>query len=126
MMNLLIVNYREGLCHYYSHKELAITYDRDVKTKNGLNPSLMQEIFCENATHYNLRNNNEFVKPRVRSVNNRTESVRFKGPQLWQMLSPTIQNSESLCQFKTKIKNWYGENCPCRLCRTFIPNLGFL
>ena len=107
-------------------KNLQLLMTEMYKTKNGLNPSFMQEIFCENATHYNLRNNNEFVQPRVKSVNNGTESVRFKGPQLWQMLPPTIRNSNSLCQFKTKIKNWYGENCPCRLCRTFIPNLGFL
>ena len=107
-------------------KNLQLLMTEMYTTKNGLNPSFMQEIFCENATHYNLRNNNEFVQPRVKSVNNGTESVRFKGPQLWQMLPPTIRNSNSLCQFKTKIKNWYGENCPCRLCRTFIPNLGFL
>ena len=96
------------------------------KTKNGLNPSFIQEIFCENAAHYNLRNNNEFVQPRMKSVSNEPESVRFKGPQLWQMLPTKIQNSESLGQFKTKIKNWYRENCPCRLCRAFVPNLGFL
>ena len=96
------------------------------KTKNGLNPSFMQEIFRENTTHYNLRNNNEFTQPRVRSVSNGTESIRFKGPQLWQTLPPTIRNSETLCRFKKEIKNWYGENCPCRLCRTFIPNLGYL
>ena len=96
------------------------------KARNDLNPSFMQEIFCENMTHYNLRNNNEFIQPRVRSVNNGSESVRFKGLQLWQTVPPTIRNSESLCQFKTKIKNVYGEYCRCRLCRTFVPNLGFL
>ena len=82
---------------------------------NDLNPSFMQEIFCENESHYNLRNNNEFVQPRVRSVGNGTESVRFKGPQLWQMLPQTIRNSGSLAQFKANIKNWKGENCPCKL-----------
>ena len=107
-------------------KNLQLLMTEMYKTKNGLNPLFMQEIFCENAIHYNLRNNNEFVQPKVKSVNNGTESIRFKGPQLWQMFPPTIRNSDSLCQFKTKIKNWYGENCPCRLCRTFIPNLGFL
>ena len=48
------------------------------KTRNDLNPSFMQEIFCEKPTHYNLRNNNEFIQPRVRSVNNDSESVRLK------------------------------------------------
>ena len=107
-------------------KNLQILMTEMYKTRNGLNPSFMQEIFFENLTHYNLRNNNEFIQPRVRSVNNVSESVRFKGPQLWQTLPPTIRNSESLYQFKTKMKNWYGENCRCRLCRTFVPNLGFL
>ena len=47
------------------------------KTKSGLNPPFMQEIFCENVTHYNLRNDNEFVQPTVKSVSNGTESVSF-------------------------------------------------
>ena len=60
------------------------------KTINDLNPSFMKEIFCENESHYNLRNNVEFVQPRVRSMGNGTESVRFKGPQLWRILPQTI------------------------------------
>ena len=107
-------------------KNLQLLMIEMYKTRNDLNPSFMQEIFCENESHYNLRNNNEFVQPRVRSVGNGTESVRFKDPQLWQMLPQTIRSSGSLAQFKANIKNWKGENCPCKLCRTFIPNLGFL
>ena len=63
-------------------KNLQLLMTEMHKTKNGLNPSFMQEIFCENAAHFNLRNNGEFVQPRVKSVSNRTESVRFKGLQL--------------------------------------------
>ena len=48
-------------------------------------------------------NNNESVQPRfqprVRSVENGTGSVRFKGPKLWQMLPQTIRNSGFLAQF---------------------------
>ena len=109
-------------------KNLQILMTEMYKTKNELNPLFMQEIFRENTLfpRYNLRSNNEFTQPRVRSVSNGTESVRFKGPQLWQTLPLTIRNSENLCQFKNKIKNWFGENCTCRLCRIFIPNLGYL
>ena len=107
-------------------KNLQLLMTDMYKTRNDLNPSFMQEIFLENESHYNLRSNNDFVQPRVRSVGNGTESVRFKGPQLWQILPQTIRNSESLAQFKANIKDWKGENGPCKLCRTFIPNLGFL
>ena len=67
-------------------KNLQLLMTEMYKTKNGLNPSFMEEIFSENAAHYNLRNNIEFAQPRV---SNGTESIRFKGPQLWQMLPPT-------------------------------------
>ena len=95
------------------------------KTRNDLNPSFMQESFFENESHYNLRNNNEFVQPRVRSVGNGRESVRFRYPQLWQILPQTMRNSGSLAQFEANIKHWKGENFPCKLRRTFIPSLGF-
>ena len=32
----------------------------------------------------------------------------------------------SLQQFKNKIKYWNNEGCDCRLCRQYIPRLGFL
>ena len=107
-------------------KNLQILLTEMYKTKNELNPSFMQEIFRESTARYNFRGNNEFTQPRVRSVTNGTESVRFKGPQLWQTLPSTMRNSETLCQFKIEIKNWYGENFPCKLCRIFVPNLGYI
>ena len=77
------------------------------KTKNELNRSFMTETFQEKATCYILRNNKEFIPARVRSVNNGSESARFKGPQLWQTLLSAMRNSESFHQLKAKIKNWY-------------------
>ena len=83
-------------------KNLQILTTDMYKTKYELNPLFMQEIFRENTTRYNLRNNNEFTQPKVRSVSNRTESVRFNGPQLWQTLPSTIRNLETLCQLKKR------------------------
>ena len=79
------------------------------KTKNGLNPLFMQEIFCENAIHYNLRNNNEFVQPRVKSVNNGTESVRFKGLQLWQCYHQRYEIRIRFVSLKQRSKIGTGE-----------------
>ena len=46
-----------------SHKNLQIPMTEMYKTKTELNPSIMQGIFHENTTRYNLRNN-EFIKPK--------------------------------------------------------------
>ena len=75
---------------------------------------------------YNLRNNNEFVIPRIKTVNFGSESIRYRGSQLWFSLPQDIRNTESLSLFKSKIKKWHGEECFCILCRPFIPNVGLL
>ena len=49
-------------------KNLQLLMTEMYKTKSGLNPSFMQEKFGENVTHYNLRNNNEFVQPTVMQI----------------------------------------------------------
>ena len=36
------------------------------------------------------------------------------------------ETQDPLLSLKANIKNWKGENCPCKLRRNFIPNLGFL
>ena len=91
-----------------------------------MNLSFMNEIFRERVNMYNLRNNNELVLPRIKTVNFGSESIRYRGLQLWFSLPQDIRNTESLSLFKSKIKKWHGEDCSCRLCRPFIPNVGLL
>ena len=107
-------------------KNLQTLMTEIFKTRNNMNPPFMNEIFRERETTYNLRNNNEFVLPRIKTVNFGSESIRYRGPQLWFSLPQDIRNTESLLLFKSKIKKWHGEECSCRLCRPFIPNVGFL
>ena len=32
----------------------------------------------------------------------------------------------SLAEFKTKIKTWKAPGCTCRLCKTYIQNVGYI
>ena len=96
------------------------------KTQNNMNHSFMNEIFREQVNMHNLRNNNELVLPRIKTVNFGSESSRYRGPQLWFSLPQDRRNTESISLFKSKIKKWHGEDCSCRLCRPFIPNVRFL
>ena len=67
MPNLPIVNYlleKDGAATIHP-KNLQLLMTDMYKTRNDLNPSFMQEIFFENESHYNLRNNNEFIQSRV-------------------------------------------------------------
>ena len=41
------------------------------------------------------------------------------------MVPDTYKNIESLCNFKNAIKKWKAENCPYRICKIFVKNIGF-
>ena len=47
-------------------------------------------------------------------------------PQIWQLVPQSIRKCKSLNEFKTKIKSWCPDHCPCRLCKTYLSQLGFI
>ena len=109
-------------------------HDRNLKrlstemftVKNKLSPVPIQELFEAHVNYHNLRSNRCWEIPRVRTVNYGTETMRYRGPKIWEMIPPNIKESKSLNEFKTKIKNWKPTDRTCRLCKEFVPNLGFI
>ena len=86
----------------------------------------MNEIFVERNNNYNLRGNNELTRRRVNTVANKTETVSFLTPKIWGILTKEIKDSESLDIFKRKIKKWISWECPCRLCKRYVLQVGFV
>ena len=82
---------------------------------NNYSNSLISEIFDKQSNVYDNGNPSEFARPNVRSVFNGTDSISFLGPKIWDIVP-----------FKREIKKWKPGNCPCRLCRPYIQNVGFL
>ena len=85
----------------------------------------MNEIFPikENIGHcsrFPFKTNN------IRTVYYGTETISFLGPKIWSILPNEIKESESLIEFKNKIKKWKPKECPCRLCKTYISGVGFI
>ena len=95
------------------------------KVKNNLSPAPIRDIFMP-TTEINLRNNNDWEIPKVRTVNNGIETIRYRGPITWELVPTDIKESKSLTEFKENIKIWKPQGCTCRLCKIYIKNLGFL
>ena len=96
------------------------------KVKNNLVPSFMHSIFPDAHVCYNLRNNPSFKTENVRTTHFGTETLKFRGPKTWDLVPTYIKEAESLRDFKSKIKMWKPIGCTCRMCKVFIPNLGFI
>ena len=81
----------------------------------------MKEIFVfqENQT-YNLRSGNNLARKNIRTTQYGIESFL----KLWSLLPREIKSSSSHTIFKNKIRKWTPEKCPCKLCQTYIKNVG--
>ena len=85
----------------------------------------MTEIF-EYRRGDSTRSGNIFVRQTVNSVYKGDNSLRIFGPIVWNnMLPENYKTCPTLTHFKNSIKSWIPKNCPCRLCKNYIPGLGF-
>ena len=96
------------------------------KISDGLSTPLMKDIFPINRNPYNLRQNCQFSRPRINTVYNGTESISNLGPKIWDLVPSNLKEISELDKFKKAIKQWKPEDCPCRLCKVFVQNVGFL
>ena len=62
----------------------------------------------------------------TRTVNYGLETTCYRAPTFCANLPLEYKLANSLNIFKTKIKNWKRENCSCRLCKTYIRDVGYI
>ena len=79
-------------------------------------------IFDKNKTLFR----SDFYVPAVKTENYGKNSVRYLGPVIWKIIPPDIKKSNNLIEFKRNIKKWKPIKCPCRLCKIYVQNLGFV
>ena len=97
------------------------------KVLNGLSPDLMKDVFPLNDySGYKTRNKRTFKSRHVKTVRYGTGSLAYLAPKIWELVPNEMKNLESLAAFKTAIKKWKTRNCPCRLCKNYIPQVGFV
>ena len=109
------------------HRNIHAVAIEMYKSKQGLSPELMKDIFVS-RTHQDraLRSNSEFQVPKVKTVKNGHDSLRYFGTKVWNMMPNYIKSADSLEKFKIKIKQWTPNNCACRLCKPYIHRIGYV
>ena len=109
--------------HHRNLQRLALEM---YKVKNNISPAPVREIFTEHINTHDLRHKRLWEIPKISSVYCGSETLRYRGPLTWDLLPDSIKDSKSLGEFKIKIKGWKPHECTCRLCKTYIFNLGFI
>ena len=93
----------------------------------GISPKIMNEIFrfSKNSV-YSLRSGIQLEKPSINTVQFGSQSTVYLGAKIWELIPENIKSSESVDIFKSKIKKWIPEICPCRLCKDYVKQVGFV
>ena len=85
---------------------------------------LMSELLNQKVNHYDLRSPYEFSIPNVNSVFHGQASIRYLGPLMWQLVPSEFKDLDTVSSFKEAIRKWKRNNCPCRLCKKYLGNVG--
>ena len=80
----------------------------------------MNDIFKFIEKSYCLRTISHFRSRRICTTKYGIETPSYLGPKLWNLVPNEYKTIESLADFKAKIKTWVLEDCPCKLCKTYI------
>ena len=96
------------------------------KVKNNIAPEIMKELFAPKMSPNKFHNNNSFKRRGVNFVWHGTKPASYLGLKIWDLLPNEIKEFESLSPFKFKIKKWVPEGYPCRICKIYLGQVGFL
>ena len=98
-----------GSIHCQNIRQLAI---KMFKVSKGLCPEIVKGLF---QFRNDIRQRSQFHIPPVRTVFSGTESIKFLGPKIWELIPDEMKELESLWEFKRAIKLRKPTSCPCRL-----------
>ena len=94
---------------------------------NGFSPDIMKDAFPLNEnSFYNNRNKRPFYSRHVRLVHFGSETLSHLTPKIRKLVPEEIKKLESVTSFKNAIQKWKPTNCPSRLCRNYILQVGFV
>ena len=96
------------------------------KVYKNLSPAIIVNLFHVRQNDYNLIHDSYFAIPNVKSVYHGTESLSNLGPKIWNLVPHKLKQLVDIHAFKKEIKKWKPNICPCRLCKTYIPYVGFI
>ena len=75
---------------------------------------------------YSLRYHSHFIAPLRYTVFHRTESISLLGQKIWDLVPDNLKSLNNAEAFKLNIRKLKLDNNPCRLCKVYVNNIGFL
>ena len=87
----------------------------------------MKQVFDFQEPYCNLRSETSQSRmENMETTHHGIQSVKFIGPKIWAMIPQNIKTCKSLHEFKKLIEVWKPKAYPCRMCKKYVANIGFI
>ncbi|XP_057309202.1 uncharacterized protein LOC130647380 [Hydractinia symbiolongicarpus] len=124
--NRLLCDRIENECRISIHEKFCRKLLKEVfKTKMKQNPSYMNDVFVFKNTAYSFRASSSLERCRTRTTKHGLLSVSYIASKLWEKLPNSVRNAPSLSLFHRGLNTIPFIQCSCRLCATYICNVGY-
>ena len=107
-------------------RNLQILATEMYKILNELSPDIMQDILETKSNYYNTRNAPTFSSRYIKTVRYGLQTISYMPLKIWNLVPKEMKQITTLNEFKARIKSWKLENCPYRLCRTYLAQTRFI
>ena len=85
------------------HRNIQLLAIELYKARNDISSHIMEKLFKQNIL-YNRCSETDFTTGSIGTVNNGLKSLRYLGPEIWNIIPPDIRNSGNIEEFTRKIK----------------------
>ena len=107
------------------HKNIKTLTTEVFKVVNSIGPPITKtfSLFQGKQIQYQKISRNETAKARI--VRYGLETALYRSPQLWSLVHADLKSLSDVNLLKSKIKHWECTECPCKLCKTYLRNIGY-
>ena len=106
------------------HKNIQILTTEVLKVVNNICPPIMKTFFDFRGNRYNIRKFQEMRQQKT--VQYGLETALYRAAQLWSLVSADLKSLPNVNLLILKIKHWECTECPCKLCKTCLRNIGYV
>ena len=86
----------------------------------------MNDIFETRNIGYSLRSQTDFSQQSVNTESFGINSLKYLASKVWNIVPADLKSLSNLNSFKKKIRKWEPKECHCKLCKTYIHNVGYV
>ena len=109
----------------FKNKNIQTLTTEVLKVVNNIGPPIMKNFFDFRENRYSIRKFQEMRQQKVRTIRYGLETALYRDPQLWSFLPADLKSLPNVNLFKSKTKHWECTECPCKLCKIYLKNIGY-